>query len=174
LTRAAGAAQTALPLSQLLMRIANDASRERVTITDLLQALQDRALAALLLIFALPNAIPVPPGTSALLGASRCMNSSGDITKCVVPSRHGVLIMSFNSTCPAALSCTRSSDSAGRVMYRHSCSSRWRSRASHRTAACRLKPSMSAHRGCRGGDSRGWAPRRVSNLCPARGPKAMR
>ncbi len=34
--------------------------------------------------------------------ASRCMNSSGLITRCVVPSRHGVL--SFSSTCPAALS----------------------------------------------------------------------
>ena len=46
--------------------------------------------------------------------ASRCMNSSGDIIRCVVPSRQGVL--SFSSTCPAALSCNRSSDSAGRVM----------------------------------------------------------
>ncbi len=50
-------------------------------------------------------------GTNA---ASRCMNSSGLITRCVVPSRQGVL--SVSSTCPAALSCTRSSDSAGRVI----------------------------------------------------------
>jgi len=50
-------------------------------------------------------------GTSA---ASRCMNSSGDITKCVVPSRQGVL--SLSTTCPAALVCTRSLASAGRVM----------------------------------------------------------
>lgn len=57
------------PLSQLLTEIAADASRERVSIADLLFALRDRALAALLLIFALPNVIPVPPGTSALLGA---------------------------------------------------------------------------------------------------------
>jgi hypothetical protein len=42
------------------------------------------------------------------------MNSSGLITRCVVPSRHGVL--SLSSTWPAALSCTRSSDSEGRVM----------------------------------------------------------
>jgi len=49
--------------------MAADGSRERVSIADLLLALQDRALAALLLIFALPNVIPVPPGTSALLGA---------------------------------------------------------------------------------------------------------
>ena len=57
------------PLSQLLTQIAADTSRERVSIADLLTALQGRALAALLLIFALPNVIPVPPGTSALLGA---------------------------------------------------------------------------------------------------------
>ena len=37
-------------------------------------------------------------GTSA---ASRCMNSSGDITKCVVPSRQAVL--SSSTTWPAAL-----------------------------------------------------------------------
>jgi hypothetical protein len=46
--------------------------------------------------------------------ASRCMNSSGLITGCVVPSRHGVF--SFSSTCPAALSWILWSDSAGRVM----------------------------------------------------------
>ena len=46
-------------------------------------------------------------GTSA---ASRCRNSSGLITSCVVPSRHGFL--SLSSTWPAALSCTLSSDSA--------------------------------------------------------------
>lgn len=57
------------PLSQLLNAICADTSRERISIADLLLALQDRALAALLLIFALPNVIPVPPGTSALLGA---------------------------------------------------------------------------------------------------------
>lgn len=57
------------PLSQLLSALAADTSRARVSIADLLTALQDRALAALLLIFALPNVIPVPPGTSALLGA---------------------------------------------------------------------------------------------------------
>lgn len=40
-----------------------------MSVADLLLALQDRALAALLLIFALPNVIRVPPGTSAVLGA---------------------------------------------------------------------------------------------------------
>ena len=47
----------------------------------------------------------------------RCMNSNGVMTKCLVPSRHGVV--SFNATCPVALGSTRSSDSAGRVMMRH-------------------------------------------------------
>jgi hypothetical protein len=41
-----------------------------------------------------------------------CMNSSGDITKRVVPSRHSVL--SFGTTCLEALHCTRSSESARR------------------------------------------------------------
>ena len=50
-------------------------------------------------------------GTSA---ASRCMNSSGDMTRCVVPSRQAVL--SLGTTCPAALVCTRSLASAERVM----------------------------------------------------------
>lgn len=63
------AASRPRPLSHLLNEMAADSSRERISIADLLLALQDRALAALLLIFALPNVIPVPPGTSALLGA---------------------------------------------------------------------------------------------------------
>jgi len=44
--------------------------------------------------------------------AARCvMNSSGDITRSVMPTRHGVL--SLNTTCPAALRFTRSLASAG-------------------------------------------------------------
>jgi hypothetical protein len=65
--------------------------------------------------------------------ASRCMNASGLSTRCVVPSRHGAF--SASRTCPAALTRMRSSDSAGRAMYRHSRSSRLRSCASIRTAA---------------------------------------
>ena len=42
------------------------------------------------------------------------MNSSGDMTRCVVPSRQGVL--SVNTTWPAALVCKRSLAKAGRVM----------------------------------------------------------
>ena len=44
--------------------------------------------------------------------ARRCTNSSGDITRWVVLSRPGV--SSSSSTCPPALPCTRSSETAGR------------------------------------------------------------
>ena len=42
------------------------------------------------------------------------MHYIGDITMCVVSSRQGVL--SLSTMCPAALVCTRSLASAGRVM----------------------------------------------------------
>lgn len=56
-------------LSSMLQALAHDASRERIAVGDLLEALGDRALAALLFVFAVPNVLPVPPGTSAVLGA---------------------------------------------------------------------------------------------------------
>lgn len=56
-------------LSAVLRALADDEARVRVSIGDLLGALGDRALAALLFIFAFPNALPAIPGTSALLGA---------------------------------------------------------------------------------------------------------
>ena len=58
-----------VPLSRLLRELADDTTRERVAVGDLLQALGDRAIGALLFIFAFPNILPVPPGTSAVLGA---------------------------------------------------------------------------------------------------------
>lgn len=58
-----------LPVSEVLRGISDDPSRERVSIGDLLVALGDRALGALLFIFAFPNILPMPPGTSAVLGA---------------------------------------------------------------------------------------------------------
>lgn len=56
-------------LSELLARLASDEKRERIAISDLLAALEDRAIAALLFIFAFPNVLPAPPGLSAILGA---------------------------------------------------------------------------------------------------------
>ncbi|GGE32493.1 ABC transporter permease [Agaricicola taiwanensis] len=56
-------------LSDLLTDIAEDESRERISVADLLFFMRDRAIGALMLIFALPNALPSIPGTSAILGA---------------------------------------------------------------------------------------------------------
>ncbi|WP_240233436.1 exopolysaccharide biosynthesis protein [Devosia lacusdianchii] len=56
-------------LSEILTAIAKGQHRERISIADLLHALEHRAIGALMFIFAVPNAIPVPPGVSAVLGA---------------------------------------------------------------------------------------------------------
>lgn len=56
-------------LSAMLRSLADDGQRERIAVADLLEALGDRAIAALLFVFALPNVLPMPPGTSAILGA---------------------------------------------------------------------------------------------------------
>lgn len=55
-------------LSQILSGIAADPARERVSVGDLLAAMGDRAFGALMLVFALPNLLPTPPGTSGILG----------------------------------------------------------------------------------------------------------
>ncbi|MDZ4160677.1 MAG: exopolysaccharide biosynthesis protein, partial [Burkholderiales bacterium] len=51
-----------LPLSVVLFRLAHDTTRNRITIGDLLEALGDRAIGALMFFFAAPNILPVPPG----------------------------------------------------------------------------------------------------------------
>ena len=56
-------------LSDLLHGMAQQAGRERISVRDLIDALGDRALGALLFLFAVPNVLPMPPGTSAVLGA---------------------------------------------------------------------------------------------------------
>ncbi len=61
--------QGSVPLSVVLFRLANDTSRERISVGDLLAALGDRAIGALMFFFAAPNVLPVPPGVSTLLGA---------------------------------------------------------------------------------------------------------
>lgn len=58
-----------MPLSVVLFRLANDTSRERISVADLLTVLGDRAIGALMFFFAAPNILPVPPGVSTLLGA---------------------------------------------------------------------------------------------------------
>lgn len=56
-------------LSSLLLALAQREDAARVSIDDLLQALGDRALGALIFFFAFPNVLPLPPGTSFILGA---------------------------------------------------------------------------------------------------------
>lgn len=63
------AASHSLALSELLRQVADNASGERIAVGDLLQALGDRAIGALLFVFAFPNILPMPPGMSAILGA---------------------------------------------------------------------------------------------------------
>lgn len=55
-------------IAHALLALADDRRRERVRVADVFAALQDQALAALILLFALPNTVPVPPGTSGVLG----------------------------------------------------------------------------------------------------------
>ncbi len=57
------------PLSLVLFRLAHEGTSERISIGDLLAALGDRAIGALMFVFAVPNVMPVPPGVSAILGA---------------------------------------------------------------------------------------------------------
>ena len=56
------------PLSAVLLELAHDVSRERISIRDLFEAMADRALAALIFVFAVPSIFPVPPGVSGVLG----------------------------------------------------------------------------------------------------------
>lgn len=65
----AGGLHDASRLSDVLARIANDPKRDRIAVGDFLRAMQERAFGPLMLIFALPNVLPTPPGTSSVLGA---------------------------------------------------------------------------------------------------------
>lgn len=61
--------ESQVALSALLTEIAADQTRERISIADLMTELDDRAIAALVFVFAFPNALPMPPGASSILGA---------------------------------------------------------------------------------------------------------
>lgn len=64
-----GADETRNPehLSDLLTRLAREAG-PRITIRDIAIALQDRSFGAFLLVFALPNLVPLPPGATLIVG----------------------------------------------------------------------------------------------------------
>ncbi len=61
-------ARSKASVAELLIALAEDATRERISLGDVVHAMSDRALAVLLLLFALPNAVPALPGTSGVLG----------------------------------------------------------------------------------------------------------
>lgn len=54
--------------SQQLVDLAHDGLSERVSLADLLRGIETRALAGLLILFAVPNLLPGIPGTSAVTG----------------------------------------------------------------------------------------------------------
>ena len=56
-------------LSMVLAEIASGAEDDRISIGDLLAALKRRALGAMIFIFAVPVALPLPPGVSTIFGA---------------------------------------------------------------------------------------------------------
>lgn len=60
--------QAKIGIAEILQNLAADESRERISVADILATMGDRAFGALMLIFALPNIVPTPPGTSAVTG----------------------------------------------------------------------------------------------------------
>ncbi len=56
-------------LSAILTAIAEAEDKDRISVGDLLEALKRRALGALMFIFAIITALPMPPGVSAVVGA---------------------------------------------------------------------------------------------------------
>jgi hypothetical protein len=55
------------PLSQVLVEIADNAG-PRISLGEMAIALSDRSFAALTILFAAPNLLPLPPGSSTLFG----------------------------------------------------------------------------------------------------------
>ncbi|HKH29284.1 MAG TPA: exopolysaccharide biosynthesis protein, partial [Sphingomicrobium sp.] len=54
-------------LSAVLRRLAEQVE-DRIRIAELTRSFGDRAYGALLLVFAIPNLVPLPPGSSTILG----------------------------------------------------------------------------------------------------------
>ena len=55
-------------LSEVLDAIATAGNSDRISVGELADILRDRAFAALIILFAIPNVLPTPPGTSTVLG----------------------------------------------------------------------------------------------------------
>ncbi|WP_342343896.1 exopolysaccharide biosynthesis protein [Chthonobacter albigriseus] len=57
------------PRFSTVLRLLGEEPDERITFIKLIETFGDRVFGALMFIFAVPNVIPLPPGTSAVLGA---------------------------------------------------------------------------------------------------------
>jgi hypothetical protein len=56
-------------MSSILRELAEDRTRQRITVDEFCAVFKDRALGALIFVFAAPNVLPIPlPGISALMG----------------------------------------------------------------------------------------------------------
>lgn len=55
-------------LSDILTEIGTDTTRTRISVADIMETTGARAIGALILLFAAPNVLPTPPGTSSILG----------------------------------------------------------------------------------------------------------
>lgn len=66
--RRLGPEPTPKRLSEILQSVAEESTADRITVGDLLRAMEGRAIAALLLVFAFPNILPTPPGLAGILG----------------------------------------------------------------------------------------------------------
>ena len=55
-------------LSDILTEIGTDPARTSLSVADIMEATGARAIGALILLFAAPNVLPTPPGTSSILG----------------------------------------------------------------------------------------------------------
>ncbi|WP_169788564.1 exopolysaccharide biosynthesis protein [Blastochloris viridis] len=56
------------PISQILRGVLDHVEGETLTIGDIVSALGDRAMAILMILFSLPNCVPVPPGVGLVFG----------------------------------------------------------------------------------------------------------
>lgn len=68
---------TARKLSIILQDLSADTARQRVSLGEMMDAMEGRAYGALLLIFAFPNILPSPPGLAAVLGLPLIVLSFG-------------------------------------------------------------------------------------------------
>ncbi len=56
-----------IAFAAILQGLASDETKDRLTIGDIVEAMGERAFGPLLVVFALPNILPTPPGTAGVM-----------------------------------------------------------------------------------------------------------